>query len=313
MQKPHGYVRLAPTATLFVARDDKAPHAQYFPSEAAATKAGGEAYPVFRLAAYDGEWAEVETVWGDDRQCGDGMMMLADFELRLFVHVDALQPVTIREAKVIYPDETSLTVTSGLPVVENAQGHRAIVIDGATYPAPIEDDAVGIGYDPAPHFSLENAVATLDESKAPGVRFAGVKYPVMPLPRLPAMPGMPLEPLDVFARRPLVGGDGGSEIVTLRTSCAQYEVVVSSGAVLVDGPGAMGGLGIMGTGSLHAKKGSPVFASSGEHLGITRGNASLDGAPEGFPTFGHRCFQIALRAGGTESLELCFTPSDLDK
>lgn len=311
-EKPHGFVRLRPTATLFVARDEAAEHAQYFPSESEAAKYGGEAYPVFRLAAFDGEWAEVETIWGDARQCGDGMVRLSDFDLRVFVHASDLQPITVREARVVYPDDTSLTVTAGLPVIENAQGHRAIVVDGEVHPAPIPDDAVGLGYEPSPHFSHDGAIGMLDESKAPGVRFAGVTHPTMQLPRMPAMPGEPLEPLDVFARKPL--GDG-RELVTLRTECAQYDVVVASAAVTEGETFGMGGLGLMGTGTggLHTKEHASVFSRQGQSLGVTRNVVGLFGLPESAPAQGRRCFLFGLAPGRDEGLNLCFSSDDLEK
>ena len=297
---------LQPTSTLYLAPAEAAEHAQYQPSIARGLEDAQEPFPFFRLVGVDPDqrWATLQTMPDDHRHCTGALSRFDNLDLRFFVRVEELATMTTREVRVVYPDDTAVTLSAGVPLLL-VDGHMNAWVDGFLFPAPVPQDAYAFAYEPEPHFALGGRIALLNDVKWHGVRFAGVTHDKMPLARFPD------ELLPIYARRPLAE-KADAELVTLRTSCAQFEVVVARSAIE---PGADDGALVgdeAGIGGIAPRvhKGVKVYARGGELVGVVREDLLIFEREAPDPS--RRCFLYPLRQDGP-GFTLCYDYDDVGR
>jgi hypothetical protein len=251
---------------------------------------------VMRLLGEAGDSVVVQpTAWLPDDEsphCFAGASFLDDFVLSLYVARGDLAPVLARPVQVAVDAETRVALAAGV-IASGGPGEREIFVDRLRFPLAVPDDAVSDRYRPSPHFDVAHPIASLG---------AG---PVALGPRVQLVDDLGGTP-EVFARRRL----GARTAVTLRTRCAELQLVVPSARVVPLGLSGYGaGIG-GGRPSLFVRPGTIIYWPDGGVAGFVR-RAHHFWQPARIRD-GKSCFDVVMNATIPDGkLPLCFNSDDV--
>ena len=300
------FALVARNAWLYMAASENAEHARV--NSQPSDPGSPVVYRVVR--ELPGGWTKIETVdtQTDRTHCEGGNYALRDLRLRMFVHTADLALTTTREVTTRFADGTAITLASGVPMVPTGrttpQGQSIYTAHaGYMFNTWVDAAAIGHRYDPTRHFELADA----SEYVAQNARLVfGQTGELRTRSNLLAAPRF------VYARRDVPNG----VLVTLRTNCGQFDVVVDAAAIAHARGGdlLMGGLGASEAQSPHAREGARIYWANGHAAGSVRRDTRFHS--EIASTEGRRCFRKSLRwasraAEDEQFLRLCFDPGDI--
>ncbi len=220
--KLSGYVLVPRGITLRDRAGEDGQHVRAYDSDPADPANLGDDW-VMQAVGEEGEYVEVENVRTPDLEphCYDAISGLDGLHLRLWLRADELRAETTHEARVDYPDGTSIVLGGGVAVLRSGatdNAGRPIVtarVDGLVITAALPPDAIGTTYQPSAHL----------QGKDDATDYLGASPPKQPLglgddPRLgvsgwPATQGL----YDIVPR-------GAVRLATIRSNCAAVRVRV---------------------------------------------------------------------------------------
>lgn len=261
------------------------------------------------------------------RHCAGEAKGLRDFRLRLYVERDDLLPVTTRQVSKTFADGSSIGLMAGAVVLEDA-----VYADGATLKFDVPEDAVDRFYEPTTVLKASGELGTLRTGKDP-LTLNGQTLAESGLYRV----GNQVRYYDMVTK-------GDDVVLTVRNVCAEIEAVTTSARVLERAEGLLGdpallggelgggfgggltgelrggeygsfGIGLSGTGPTpkryHVEPGVAVTWGDGSTAGLVIAARTFTDPPREKP--GRRCFDVAITASDTPTVELCFPHTKVEE
>jgi len=297
------WVLIDPTAVLREQPDDGmiGVRAEVDDAKARALRDDDRAFALFLRGQEQGDFVSIHPVSEAPHgySCAEPPASLAPYAITLWVRRSGLARVTTRRVRTEFEDGTTMTVAAGVVLHD---GDRVRVDPPIDLKANVPSDSVATSFYAQPSFDNDRgfSIGSIDGS----FRLAGKEWGAEVLEDQRA----------VYARRASPKGP----LLSLRTRCAQYEVLASGEPEDL----GFGGLGLVGTGAgsgvcEYAPSGVPVYFASGVRAGVTRkalripANAGKDRA----------CFRPSLaddggehQQGGVRSfVELCVARKDIER
>ena len=248
---------------------------------------------VVKVLAVEADWILVET--GAATACHTAL--LSGLAVRLYVHRDALVPVTTREVVVTDPDGTGVHLAAGTPMVGEG-GPRVRVLRWIVAPPLTRDvhDAIGTVFQPSP---------ALPDPQGDDDPFIGasVELEVFGDRVAPVRPGR-----DVLSVRVLAEGDPA--LIEVGDDCAGLRARVAADQVQPPGVvgGFAGGYGFGRRRAQHLRVGAELWWEDGTPAGRVIDSAEV-AAPRAVG--GRHCADVPLSLRrGVRDVTLCFRPED---
>jgi len=311
---PNSYVVVDPVTTLRTEPNEAAEQARVIVSPTQAKKAREDDtnFSLFRYVSETDGWVQLESIPSAiaprNYKCTESLESLRSFRLALYVKREGLAEVTKRRVRVSYGDGSAVTLVGGVVLHprEDGLGGHVVRVDHLAFPIVVPSDAVDRTFVPgAPFNDTAQALGSLEGS----FHFAGSEHDDTVFEG--AM-------RSVYESRRA----GKDAVATLRSACAQYEVVVAPKQVDEEGQ-MFGGLGLSGIGAGSAsylKQGATLYWRSGKKAGITTEQFKLPWGGTKKAGSTRPCFAHVLAGEGEKEetidsvssyLLLCYDPKDV--